>query len=58
MHAERVTNSNSAWTGTVLADDTALAVTDTGGPGQCVLYLNGQLPQDQRRATAFSRCSV
>ncbi|MFB9877583.1 hypothetical protein ACFFMN_06545 [Planobispora siamensis] len=53
-----MTNSNSAWTGTVLADDTALAVTDTGGPGQCVLYLNGQLPQDQRRATAFSRCSV
>ncbi|MFE9257716.1 alpha/beta fold hydrolase [Streptomyces sp. NPDC006879] len=30
------------WTGTVPVDDTALAVTDTGGPGPVVLYLNGQ----------------
>ncbi|KAB8192065.1 alpha/beta fold hydrolase [Nonomuraea phyllanthi] len=26
----------------VAVDDTALAVTDTGGPGPCVVYLNGQ----------------
>jgi pimeloyl-ACP methyl ester carboxylesterase len=32
----------SAWTGMVPVDDTALAVTDTGGPGIPVLYLNGQ----------------
>jgi pimeloyl-ACP methyl ester carboxylesterase len=30
-----------AWTGTVPVDDTALAVTDTGGPGLPVIYLNG-----------------
>ncbi|MFF3559379.1 alpha/beta fold hydrolase [Streptomyces sp. NPDC002574] len=30
------------WTGLVPVDDTALAVTDTGGPGIPVLYLNGQ----------------
>ncbi|SEH01031.1 alpha/beta hydrolase fold [Nonomuraea solani] len=34
--------TNSAWTGMVPVDDTALAVTDTGGPGRCVVYLNGQ----------------
>ncbi|MET9679840.1 alpha/beta fold hydrolase [Streptomyces coeruleorubidus] len=34
--------SGSAWTGMVPVDDTALAVTDTGGPGIPVLYLNGQ----------------
>ncbi|WP_316529616.1 alpha/beta fold hydrolase [Kitasatospora brasiliensis] len=31
-----------AWSGLVPVDDTALAVTDTGGPGLPVLYLNGQ----------------
>jgi pimeloyl-ACP methyl ester carboxylesterase len=31
----------AAWTGMVPVDDTALAVTDTGGPGRPVLYLNG-----------------
>jgi pimeloyl-ACP methyl ester carboxylesterase len=31
-----------AWTGMVPVDDTALAVTDSGGSGPCVLYLNGQ----------------
>ncbi|MFE5535746.1 alpha/beta fold hydrolase [Streptomyces sp. NPDC056492] len=35
-------NSTPAWTGMVSVDDTALAVTDTGGPGIPVLYLNGQ----------------
>ena len=30
-----------AWTGMVPVDDTALHVTDTGGPGRCVVYLNG-----------------
>jgi pimeloyl-ACP methyl ester carboxylesterase len=32
----------STWTGMVPVDDTALAVTDSGGPGIPVLYLNGQ----------------
>ncbi|WP_405019731.1 alpha/beta hydrolase [Kitasatospora sp. NBC_00070] len=31
----------SAWTGMVSIEDTALAVTDTGGPGRPVVYLNG-----------------
>lgn len=34
--------ANSKWTGMVPDDDTALAVTDTGGPGIPVVYLNGQ----------------
>ncbi|MFC0505032.1 alpha/beta fold hydrolase [Micromonospora costi] len=37
-----MTASPSAWTGMVPVDDTALAVTDTGGPGIPVIYLNGQ----------------
>ena len=37
------TNSTSStWTGLLPVDDTALAVTDTGGTGVPVLYLNGQ----------------
>ncbi|UFU05422.1 alpha/beta fold hydrolase [Ruania halotolerans] len=32
---------SSGWTGMVPVDDTSLAVTDTGGPGTTVLYLNG-----------------
>jgi pimeloyl-ACP methyl ester carboxylesterase len=42
VHAERVANLGSNWTGMVPVDDTALAVTDTGGHGPSVLYLNGQ----------------
>ncbi|MFG1915766.1 alpha/beta fold hydrolase [Micromonospora sp. NPDC048898] len=34
--------TSSTWTGLVPVDDTALAVTDTGGPGVPVVYLNGQ----------------
>jgi pimeloyl-ACP methyl ester carboxylesterase len=34
--------TNSTWTGMVAVDDTALAVTDTGGRGRSVVYLNGQ----------------
>ena len=34
--------TQSAWTGMLPVDDTALAVTDTGGPGMPVIYLNGQ----------------
>jgi hypothetical protein len=42
MTASNPTNSpNSTWTGMVPVDDTALAVTDTGGPGRPVVYLNG-----------------
>lgn len=33
---------HAAWTGMVAVEDTALAVTDTGGPGIPVVYLNGQ----------------
>ncbi|MFC8076599.1 alpha/beta fold hydrolase [Streptomyces sp. NPDC057307] len=35
-------STGSAWSGMVPVDDTALAVTDTGGPGIPVIYLNGQ----------------
>lgn len=39
---DRMTNSTtSTWAGMVSVDDTALAVTDTGGPGRPVVYLNG-----------------
>lgn len=33
---------NANWSGMVPVDDTALAVTDTGGSGTPILYLNGQ----------------
>ena len=36
-----MTIKQSAWTGMVPVDDTALAVTDTGGPGRPVVYMNG-----------------
>ena len=36
------TTSTPNWTGMVPVDDTALAVTDSGGPGTPVIYLNGQ----------------
>ncbi|MGW5556019.1 alpha/beta fold hydrolase [Micromonospora sp. NPDC003944] len=35
-------STSSTWAGMVPVDDTALAVTDTGGPGTPVVYLNGQ----------------
>ncbi|MFI6407257.1 alpha/beta fold hydrolase [Streptomyces sp. NPDC050548] len=35
-------STGSTWTGMVPVDDTALAVTDTGGGGIPVVYLNGQ----------------
>ncbi|KIX10207.1 uncharacterized protein Z518_01288 [Rhinocladiella mackenziei CBS 650.93] len=34
--------TNSAWRGKLPFEDTALAVTDTGGPGIPVVYFNGQ----------------
>jgi len=37
-----VKQADSTWSGMVPVDDTALAVTDTGGPGIPVVYLNGQ----------------
>ena len=36
-----MTIEQSAWTGMVPVDDTALYLTDTGGPGPAVVYLNG-----------------
>jgi pimeloyl-ACP methyl ester carboxylesterase len=39
----QVNQANSTWTGMVPVDDTALAVTDTGGPGIPVIYLNGHM---------------
>jgi pimeloyl-ACP methyl ester carboxylesterase len=39
--------TNSTWTGMVPVDDTALAVTDTGGPGVPVVYLNGHMASQQ-----------
>lgn len=37
-----MTNNSTNWTGMVAVDDTSLAVTDTGGTGIPVVYLNGQ----------------
>lgn len=42
MTDNSASSNGSAWTGMVPVDDTALAVTDTGGPGIPVVYLNGQ----------------
>jgi pimeloyl-ACP methyl ester carboxylesterase len=42
MTNQRASSTHSTWTGMVPVDDTALAVTDTGGPGLPVVYLNGQ----------------
>ena len=42
MTNDSTSSTSSKWTGMVPVDDTALAVTDTGGPGIPVIYLNGQ----------------
>ncbi|MGW0231552.1 alpha/beta fold hydrolase [Actinopolymorpha singaporensis] len=42
MPTNSTSSTNSQWTGMVPVDDTALAVTDSGGPGIPVVYLNGQ----------------
>ncbi|WP_405669996.1 alpha/beta fold hydrolase [Streptomyces sp. NBC_01530] len=42
MTKNSTASTTSTWTGMVPVDDTALAVTDTGGPGVPVVYLNGQ----------------
>jgi pimeloyl-ACP methyl ester carboxylesterase len=42
MTKNSTSSTSSQWTGMVPVDDTALAVTDTGGPGIPVVYLNGQ----------------
>lgn len=42
MTRRNTSSTQSRWTGLVPVDDTALAVTDTGGPGTPVVYLNGQ----------------
>jgi pimeloyl-ACP methyl ester carboxylesterase len=41
MTKNATTSNDSYWTGMVPVDDTALAVTDSGGPGIPVIYLNG-----------------
>jgi pimeloyl-ACP methyl ester carboxylesterase len=40
-HTNPTDATSSTWTGMVPVDDTALAVTDTGGTGVPVVYLNG-----------------
>lgn len=42
MTKNNTSSTNSTWTGMVPVDDTALAVSDTGGDGIPVVYLNGQ----------------
>jgi len=42
MTKNSISSADSMWTGMVPVDDTALAVTDTGGSGIPVVYLNGQ----------------
>ena len=46
--------ANEKWTGMVMVDDTALAVTDTCGPGIPVVYLNGSYADQShwRKVTA------
>lgn len=41
MTNTRISPADSTWTGMVPVEDTALAVTDTGGTGIPVVYLNG-----------------
>ncbi|NNH68919.1 alpha/beta hydrolase [Nocardia uniformis] len=43
MTNDRISPTDSTWTGMVPVGDTALAVTDTGGPGIPVLYANGHV---------------
>ncbi|MFI6830675.1 alpha/beta fold hydrolase [Kribbella sp. NPDC050241] len=42
MTKNSIPSTDSEWAGMVSVDDTALAVTDTGGSGVPVVYLNGQ----------------
>ena len=42
MTKNNTSSTSSEWTGLMPVDDTALAVTDTGGHGIPVVYLNGQ----------------
>jgi pimeloyl-ACP methyl ester carboxylesterase len=42
MTTNSTSSTSSKWTGMVPVEDTALAVTDTGGTGVPVVYLNGQ----------------
>ena len=42
MTNNSTSSTDAKWTGMVPVDDTALAVTDTGGTGIPVVYLNGQ----------------
>jgi len=42
MTNSSATSTSAPWTGMVPVDDTALAVTDTGGSGTPIVYLNGQ----------------
>ncbi|MFD6398872.1 alpha/beta fold hydrolase [Nocardia sp. NPDC060249] len=43
MRTTSVASTDSTWTGMVTVDDTSLAVTDTGGSGIPVLYVNGHV---------------
>ncbi|MDP9847707.1 alpha/beta fold hydrolase [Streptosporangium lutulentum] len=43
MTKNSTSSIDATWTGMVPVDDTALAVTDTGGPGIPVVYLNGHV---------------
>ncbi|WP_250563386.1 alpha/beta fold hydrolase [Sphaerisporangium fuscum] len=43
MTKNSISPTTAKWTGMVRVDDTALAVTDTGGPGIPVVYLNGHV---------------
>jgi pimeloyl-ACP methyl ester carboxylesterase len=54
MHPSGMTSVRSTWTGMVGVDDTELAVTDAGGHGRPVVYLNGAFSSqaDWRRVIA------
>ena len=42
MSTHSTSSNHAPWTGMLPVDDTALAVSDTGGTGTPVVYLNGQ----------------
>ncbi|WP_228835032.1 alpha/beta fold hydrolase [Nocardia abscessus] len=49
MASSCASSNTSTWAGTVASDDTALAVTDTGGTGRPVIYLNGGYASQRHR---------
>jgi pimeloyl-ACP methyl ester carboxylesterase len=56
--AIQANQTHSTWTGMVPVDDTALAVTDTGGPGIPVIYLNGHMASQRNWRRVIAELGV